>query len=195
MGTAVGRRHFRWELLIYAVLLGPLRLLYVTAGRAYGTEGLGADLPRMWWLLTLLYFVADVIMLLGLTVLWRVRVGSGSPSKESFWHVVSELVPLLFLYHLWMLLSEYPIRVRLESVGLGKLELIGFIAFLVGAAAYFFRLIERERPPIAQVPSSLKENIAIYSALLLGVCILLSIPYFAARPLSRDALMHTTDRR
>ncbi len=200
MGTTVGRSRFGWELLVYAVLLGPLRLLYIAANRAYGTEAPGADLSRIWWLLVLLYFVADVLLVLGLIFLHRMRTTSEASPKKPFWYVVSEIVPLWFLYHLWMLMSEYPVRTRLESVGLGRLEVIGFIALLLAAAAYLFKLIEaRERPTVDQVPSSRRVDIAIYSVLVLAVCILLAIPfaipYFATRPLSRDALMHATERR
>ena len=83
----------------------------------------------------MLYFFADLILLLGVRVLAR-RL---QPHPKSFWYEVSEIVPLVFLLHLYLLVFEYPISVRLESVGLEKLIWLPFAAFLIVFAGWLFR--------------------------------------------------------
>lgn len=140
MGTTVHRSRFRWVMLAYPALLLPLSILYNTAHRAYGIEALKGDLTPIWWLFVLLYFVADVLLVLGVILLFRMLTARDTPpKKESFWHEVSEIVPLWFLWHLVQLLFEYPVSSRLESVGLGKLETVLFVTFMVAAGASFFR--------------------------------------------------------
>jgi hypothetical protein len=101
-------------------------------------------LPLGWWLLVLAYFLVDVLLLLGTMFLLRM-LSAGDPSqRESFWCETAGIVPVWFLLHLSLLLFEFPVYTRLESVGLGKLEGIGFAAFLISGAAYLLRSISRQ---------------------------------------------------
>jgi hypothetical protein len=162
---------------MYLALWGPLRLLYVAANRAYGTEASEGNLSSTWWLLVLLWFVADVSLVLGLKFLDSVLGGDTKP-KEPFWHVISRILPILFLLHLSMLLLEYPVGVRLERVGLGKLEVVVFTAAMIAGAAYFFRSIKSgERPIIDETPRRRRAKITMYFACILAISVLLAIPY------------------
>ena len=143
--TSNHRKRFRWLWLVYPVLWGPLWLLYTKANRAYGTEMPDVPLTPVWWLLVLLFFLADVTLVLGLKFLSRMPAFSDTPPEESFWYEASEIVPIWFLLHLTLLVLAYPISWRLESVGLAKLEVIVFIAFIVAGAAYLFRPLTRAR--------------------------------------------------
>jgi hypothetical protein len=195
MGTTADRGRFGWATwLVYPVLAGLLRVLYVAANRAYGSAALEGNLSPTWWLLVLLYFVVDVLLVLGVMFLGRMLTASGTTPKKSFWYVVSETVPIWLLLHLALLLFEYPVSSRLERVGLGKLEIIVFTAVMIAGAAAFSRRLAYETPTTDQAPGSPREKIAIISALILAVSILLAVPYFATRPLPRDSLIRAAGR-
>jgi hypothetical protein len=149
MGSATNQRGSRWEFVAYGLLWGALRILYVFANRICRTGGAsGMDLSHLWWTFVILYYVIDVIMLTILTVLWRRHIGNGVVSKVSFWRDVSEIVPFLFIFHLAILVFEYPVAVRLEGSGVGKLEVIVGTGALLTVSGALFRSLEITSGPI-----------------------------------------------
>jgi hypothetical protein len=191
MLTMANRKQFGWIWLVYGVLWGVLRLLYIGANRAYVTGAPERDLSSAWWLLVLLYFLADVLLVLGLTLLRRTLAVDDAP-RMPFWYVASEIVPLWLLLHLSLLLFEYPVSTRLEGIGLGKLELVVFVVTVTAGAAYLLRSIKSGEVPAAE---SGRLGVAICFVCILGLCVLLAIPYFATRPLSPNQLIHAAERR
>jgi len=178
MEITVDRRRLGWLWLVYAALWGPLRLLYLAANRAYGTDSPAGDLSSIWWILVLSWFLADLLLVLGFTFLYRtLRVGATNRNRR-FWFAVSEIVPLWLLLHLSLLLFEYPISTRLESVGLGKLEVIVFAVTMVAGAAYLLRSIksgEESHWPVREWPIVNRDNL-LY--LHFGTCCPVGDPVF-----------------
>jgi hypothetical protein len=195
MEITVDRRRLGWLWLVYAALWGPLRLLYLAANRAYGTDSPAGDLSSIWWILVLSWFLADLLLVLGFTFLYRtLRVGATNRNRR-FWFAVSEIVPLWLLLHLSLLLFEYPISTRLESVGLGKLEVIVFAVTMVAGAAYLLRSIKSGEDPIGRSANGRLSTATICFICILGLAVLLAIPYFATRPLPSSELIHAAQRR
>ncbi len=195
METTLDRRRFGWVWLVYPILWGPLRLLYVAANRAYGTEAPEGNLSFIWWLLVLLWFMADVLLVLGLAFLRRKVTVDQTPPKP-FWYEISEIVPVWLLLHLSLLFFEYPVAARLQSVGLGKLEVIMFVAAIIAGASYALRSSKMGGGrTVGQVrKGGVANTVFFFAACLLLFCIPIAIPYFATRPLPRDALIHMSGR-
>ena len=194
MLTMANRKHFGWIWLVYGVLWGALRLLYIGANRAYATGAPDRDLSFVWWLLVLFYFLADVLLVLGLTLLRRTLAVDDVPPKP-FWYVASEIVPLWLLLHLSLLLFEYPVSARLESIGLGKLEAIVFVVTMTAGAAYLLRSIKSGEKVFVRPANGRLSTATICFICILGMALLLAIPYFATRPLSPGELIHATEPR
>ena len=136
------RNQAGWVGISYAVVWGPLWLLYERLNRSHAAQWTG-EIPAAFWILTFLYFVVDVLLVLGLNLLGR--MASKGEANEPFWHLVSEIVPVWFLIHLSLLCIGRPVSQRLESVGLGIVEIIVGAATLVAAAAFIVRGVASER--------------------------------------------------
>ena len=135
------KKPFWWLVpLLYPALLLTLRLLYNHANQVYGTVELDKRLSPAWWLATFLYFLLDVLLILGLRFLHR-KLTAGDTTREFFRHEVLEIVPVWFLFHLMQLFFEHAIADRLESSGLGGLEYIVFGAYIISLAGYLLRTV------------------------------------------------------
>jgi hypothetical protein len=82
-----------------------------------------------------------MVMLTFLSFMWTRRVGKvnhagGDPFHLSF----LEIVQVVTTWHLSILLFDYPVSAKLESVGLGGLEVIAAAAFAVTIAPLVMRL-------------------------------------------------------
>jgi hypothetical protein len=195
LGTTVNDWRFRRAGVIYAILWAPIRLVYLAANRYLRTETSGKDLSPAFWVLALVYFAVDVLLLLGLKFISRVFASGGNPPEKSFWCEVLEIVPIWFLLHLMFLFLEYPVHVRLESVGLGKLTLLVVAAAMITVIAGVFksRLSEKQYLHF----SGNRREWVMYCSVILAACLVLVtlvvlpflIPYFATRPLSPDQLI------
>lgn len=135
------RMLYRLLPLCYGIFWGVLRWLYILSIKTYTMAGLKGKLPAMWWLLTLLYFVADVWLVLGFVIIRR-KLGGTNRLEKSIWYVASELVPIWFLLHLFLLVIDSSVSARLEQIGLGILEPIIFVIFLITGLMYALRTWE-----------------------------------------------------
>ena len=148
MVTTANVGRFGWLWVLYAGIWGALRLLYVALSRNYETGVLRGGLCATWWILALLYFAADVLLVLGIKLLLRALSTGDISARRSFWNEAWAIVPIWFLLHFSLLLFEYPVSVRLESVGLGRLQGIGVTAFLVSGVAYVLRPDKTSHPVV-----------------------------------------------
>jgi hypothetical protein len=93
--------------------------------------------------LVLLYFLCDVLFILAAIFLGR-RLRFGGTAREFLWDEAPEIVSVWFFFHLTQLCFNYVIAERLEAIGLGGLEYLVFLGFLICGAGCLFRTLRNE---------------------------------------------------
>lgn len=142
MEMSASRLRGSFGFFLSGLFVGLPRLIYIKAGRAMNVNGSsGVELSSKWWLLALVYFLADLTVIALLSFIWTRRVGARSdsdhvPVRPSF----LEILQVVISWHLTMLAFDYPVATKLESVGLGGLEVIIAIAFIATISPLIIRL-------------------------------------------------------
>lgn len=134
----IDRQRTTWVWVGYWVVAAGLRVLYARMTDALGIPAPAANLPASWWFLAFLYFVVDVAFVL--TAKFFLWTQSPTEARKPFLFEAAPIVTVWLLIHMVMLFSEYPVSSRLKSIGLGKLEILVFIALITVCAAELFRL-------------------------------------------------------
>ena len=142
----------RWRsslgFLISGLLMGLPRYLYIRIGRTLRVQGSsGMELSSSWWLWTLFYLLADLLMLTLLSYLWTRRMTERDHSSGLFQPGFPEILQVVIMWHFTLLMFDYPISARLESVGLGGLEIIAASAFAATVLPLLVRLRKFLRRP------------------------------------------------
>ncbi len=152
----------RWRsslgFLISGLLMGLPRYAFIRAGRALRVQGpSGMELSSSWWLLTLFYLIADVLILTLLSYLWTRRMTGHAHSNDLFRTNFVEILQVVIMWHFTLLMFDYPVSAKLESVGLGGLEVVAASAFAVTVVPLLMRLrkfLGRHGPYDESSPSS-----------------------------------------
>ena len=145
LGETRDEKRFLWVVTLYPAFgLLALRLLYTHASQMYSTGDTQTGPSPSWWLLVLLYFLIDVLLVIVIMFIHR-RLVLGHMPWPLFWDDASGIVALWFLFHLWLLCVDPVIAVRLEKVGLGKLEYLTFVAFGLSCASHIVKMLRTRR--------------------------------------------------
>ena len=140
MGEPKSKRTFSSWGFLYGLLMGLPGYSYVRLGRIWNIHGAsGMDMSARWQLLNLLYLLADIVVFASLSLAWKRRTGAMGGLGEFLRGDFVETVRVLTLWHLVVLVFEYPVSARLEAVGLGGLEIIIAFVFSVLVAPLIVR--------------------------------------------------------
>jgi hypothetical protein len=132
MGVSKSKGAFSSWGFLYGLLMGLPGYFYVYLSRIWKIHGAsGMDLSARWQLLNLLYLLGDIVVVASLSLAWKRRTGAISSPGNFLRHDFVEIVRVLTLWHLVLLVFEYPVSARLEAVGLGGLESIVALVFAV----------------------------------------------------------------
>jgi hypothetical protein len=137
---------FNWRSLALGVLIVMPGFLYARLSRVSRTHGSsGMDLTAVWWLLILLYLLVDIAMLTFVLYMFGKRIVGVSQARKFIRCGFPEILRVLLVWHLVLFVWEYPVSSRLEGVGLGSLETIIFVIFIVMFVPMCARVIRRFR--------------------------------------------------
>jgi hypothetical protein len=140
MNQSISKRAFSGWGFLYGALMGLPSYSYIYLSRIWKVHGnAGMELSSRWQLLNLLYLLADIVILALLSLAWKRRTGAVRQLGEFLRHDFVEIARVLTLWHLVVLVFEYPVSARLESVGLGGLEVIVAIVFAALLAPFVVR--------------------------------------------------------
>jgi hypothetical protein len=132
MDESVSKWALSWWGFLYGALMGLPSYSYVHFSRIWKIHGTsGMELSANWQFLNLLYLLADIVVLASLSFAWKRRTGAISQLGEFLRHDFVEIARVLTLWHLVVLVFEYPVSARLEAVGLGGLEAVVAFVFAV----------------------------------------------------------------
>ena len=116
----------------FGLLWVGLRQLYGWVQGSWQAEFLSSGLSRIWWAITLAYFVADAALVLTFIYVGNEPLGRPMPKGFPFWYLATDTVILVFLVHLSFVCIDHPVYVQLESIGLS----FAYLIFLAGAALW-----------------------------------------------------------
>jgi hypothetical protein len=132
MGESVSKQALSWRGFLFGALMGLPSYSYVHLSRIWKIHGTsGMELSANWQFLNLSYLLADIVVLAALSFAWKRRTSAISQLGDFLRHDFVEITRVLTLWHLVVLVFEYPVSARLEAVGLGGLEAIVAFVFVV----------------------------------------------------------------
>src|SRR5947207_13552906 len=115
------RRTFLW-IFVWATSYGLLMHFFDVSQTKWQGQLLDSGLGLIWWLVELLYFVANTALLLVSIYFSREPFGMTLPRSYPFWYLASDAAMLVFLVHLTWLCAEGPVRHGLETSALWELS-------------------------------------------------------------------------
>lgn len=135
-----------WSSIVFGVFLAVPGFMYVKVGHLLKIHGpSGMDLSSDWRFLVLLYWLADTLVLTAFLLFLQNRARGGTAAREFLRNDFPEIVLVITVWHLVLVVWEYPISARLESVGLGGLEVVVFLIFLLAFVPMCVRTLKKYR--------------------------------------------------
>lgn len=116
----------------------------------------GSGRHEDWWLVVLLYWVVDTVLVIGLAHSISKGFRRSNPERLPFWQYAIDVAVLVFLVHLAWVCTDRYLYFALDSVGLSKSSffLCGLVLAWLGVLAVKYRPGQRTLPEAPNINES-----------------------------------------